>query len=113
MRDDRICLLEIVESIRKIKKYTGNNRAAFFTNSMAQDAVVRNIEIMGEATRAITPVFKDAHPEIQWRKIVGMRNILVHEYFRVDLEAVWSVVENDLAALELAIERCLKPTDLG
>ena len=52
MRDDRVCLFEILESIRKIQKYTGEGRAAFFTNGMAQDAVVRNIEIMGEASRA-------------------------------------------------------------
>jgi len=113
MRDDRVCLLEILESIRKRKKYTGEGRDIFFTNSMAQDAVVRNIEIMGEAARAISSNFKDSHAEIPWRKIVGMRNILVHEYFRVDLEAVWSVVEKDLGVLESAIERCLQQTNNG
>jgi uncharacterized protein with HEPN domain len=110
MRDDRTCLLEILEAIRRIRKYTEDGRSSFFSNSMAQDAVVRNIEIMGEATRAIAQPFKDAHPEIPWRKIIGMRNILIHEYFRVDLEAVWSVVEKDLAVLDSAIARTLEQT---
>ena len=113
MRDDRVCLFEILEAIRKIKRYTASGRQPFFTNSMAHDAVVRNIEIIGEATRALTQEFKDAHPEIPWRKIVGMRNILIHEYFRVDLEAVWTVVENDLAILEPQISRCFEETNNG
>ena len=113
MRDDRICLVEILDAIRKIKRYAGNGYSAFLTNQMAQDAIVRNIEIMGEASRALTPTFKDAHPEIPWRKIIGMRNVLIHEYFRTDLEAVWAVVEKDLDSLEAALGQLLQQSGNG
>jgi uncharacterized protein with HEPN domain len=66
---------------------------------MAQDAVVRNIEIMGEATRGVPEAIKRAHPGIPWRDISDMRNKVIHDYFRIDLAVVWDVVEKDLLPL--------------
>ena len=76
---------------------------------MIQDAVVRNLEIMGEATRGVSESTKRAHPEIPWRDISDMRNKVIHDYFRVDLAIVWTVVERDLPALREQIATLLSP----
>jgi uncharacterized protein with HEPN domain len=74
---------------------------------MIQDAVVRNLEIIGEAARAITEATRGAHPEIPWKKIVGTRDRVIHGYFRVDLDIIWEVVSTELSALRRQISALL------
>src|SRR5215212_6685733 len=103
MIDDRARLEHIVEAIDRIQSYAAKAADTFFTNSMVQDAVIRNVQIIGEAAHAISDDFKRSHPEIPWREIVGTRNIITHEYFRVDLEIIWDAVTEDLARLKAAV----------
>ena len=106
-RDERLYLTDIKDAIDRVLQYTHTGRDAFFANPMAQDAVVRNIEIMGEATRGVPEAVKKAHSEIPWRDISDMRNKVIHDYFRVDLAVVWDVVEKDLLPLKAQIETLL------
>jgi uncharacterized protein with HEPN domain len=79
-------------------------REAFFADPRTQDAVVRNIEIIGEATRGVSEATKAARPELPWHEMSDMRNKVIHDYFRVDLEVVWNVVRNDLPPLRPQME---------
>ena len=107
-REERLYLADIKDAIDRVLRYTNTGRDAFFADPMAQDAVVRNIEIMGEATRGVPEAIKRAHPGIPWRDISDMRNKVIHDYFRVDLAVVWDVVEKDLLPLRTQIEALLK-----
>ena len=85
---------------------------AFRRNQQVQDAVLRNIEIIGEAVSKITaaaPEFIDQHPEVPWAQMRGMRNVAIHEYFFVDLEIVWKTLRDDLPQLKQQIDRLLRP----
>lgn len=77
----------------------------FRINKMAVDAVVRNLEIIGEACRAIPSEIREEHPEIEWRKIIGLRNILIHQYFGIDTELIWDLIQNKLPELKEKMER--------
>jgi uncharacterized protein with HEPN domain len=83
------------------------DRAAFAADSKTSDAVLHNLEIIGEAAKRIPPRVQARAPDIEWRKIAGMRDMLAHVYFQVDLVIVWDVVENKLAPLRAAIEELL------
>jgi uncharacterized protein with HEPN domain len=100
-------------AILSIKEYTVGGRAAFFASKMEQDAVLRNLEVIGEATKALGPEMRDRAPEIPWRRIAGMRDQLIHHYFGVDLETVWRVVEVELDPLLGVVERLIAETTKG
>ncbi|MEN6357794.1 MAG: DUF86 domain-containing protein [Armatimonadota bacterium] len=103
-RDDAY-LLDIVVAARKIVKFTdGVAREHFDADEVLQNAVMRLLEIIGEAARSISQNTKDVHTEIPWREIVGMRNRLIHHYFRVDVEKVWDTITNDIPTLIMLIE---------
>lgn len=100
-RVDVLLLKDIVESCDKIFLYTQNlSLEEFKNNSMVVDAVIRNFEIIGEAANQLTEAFKNSHSEIEWYRLSGMRNRIIHGYFGVDLEIVWSTIENDLEILK-------------
>ena len=80
-------------------------------NTMAQDATIRNLEILGEATKRLPPELRSSHPEIPWRNMAQMRDVLIHGYMGVDLEIVREVVENRLAPLRNQISALLKSRD--
>lgn len=95
---DRLLLLEdMLESIPKIFKYTkGMSYDEFLEDDKTIDAVVRNFEIIGEASNKIEDDFKTLNPELEWNKLRGFRNRIVHEYFGIDIEIVWTIIQEDL-----------------
>jgi uncharacterized protein with HEPN domain len=99
MRDDRERLLDIREAIENVQKYAARGKDAFKSDELIQTWILHHIQILGEAAARISDEFQEEHPDIPWFKIIGMRNILVHDYFHIDINAVWSVVENDLPVL--------------
>jgi uncharacterized protein with HEPN domain len=103
LRSDRERLFDILDAIDRIEAQAARGRTAFAGDELAQTAVIRWIEIIGEATRGLTEELRRAHPEIPWRQMIAMRNVLIHGYFDVDLELVWSVAENDLPKLHAQI----------
>lgn len=108
-RDFRVYLDDILESILYIEAYTENLTKQGFKNDIGkQDAVVRRLEIIGEAVKHIPEEIKKDHREIPWNKITGARNIFVHEYFGVKLERVWDTIKQDLPRFKEQIEKLLK-----
>jgi uncharacterized protein with HEPN domain len=100
-RDPRICIEDILEAIRRIGTYTENmDFVAFAKSSLTIDAVVRNLEVIGEAAGRIPEDLKAVSPEVEWRKIIALRNVLAHEYFGIHTKIVWDVVVDKLKPLE-------------
>ncbi len=100
MKDASVYLKHIQDAIARIESYTGQSRRAFFDNTMVQDAVIRNLEVIGEAVKQLPADLRERHPRIPWRSITALRNVLIHEYFGVDLEIVWRVIQNRLPTLK-------------
>ena len=97
MKENKVYLDHILDCIHNILSYTeGMDEDSFNKNFMVQDAVVRNFQIIGEATKRIKPDFKTSHPNVPWKKMTGMRDKLVHDYFQIDLETVWNTVVIDI-----------------
>lgn len=107
MRDDRERLLDIQEAIANIRKYAQRGRREFENEELIQTWIIHHLLILGEAVAALSDSFKEEHSDIPWSKIVGMRNVLIHNYFGIDLDVVWSVVEDDLPELQRYIEALL------
>ncbi len=103
MRGDRERLLDILEAIERIERYGSKGRDEFYKNELIQVWIVRHLEIIGEAVRGLTPTFTARHPEIPWKQIAAMRNVLAHEYFDVSLDEVWTVLVRELPALKSRI----------
>ena len=100
MQRDQVYLLDILEAARLAVSYVqGVQVDDFLVNTQLQDSVIRRIEIIGEAARRVSEQTKAAHPDLPWREMVGMRNLMIHEYDDVDLWAVWETVQNDLPGL--------------
>jgi len=107
-RDDQAFLIDILESARHARNFLQDQTFEQFRIShLLQHAVVRALETAGEAARAMSVEFRGANPELPWASMIAMRNYLLHEYFRVDVETVWKTVQNDLPPLIAKIEALL------
>jgi uncharacterized protein with HEPN domain len=112
MRRDEVYLLDMLIAARKAMKFIdGIDLIEFQDNEMIQNAVMRPLEIIGEASARISTEFRKAHPDIPWRDMVGLRNRLIHEYFRINFDAVWDTIQNDLPALIEQIEPLIPKED--
>ena len=109
MRDYKLYLDGILEAATRIEKYTkGLSLKKLKKDDLTIDGVVRNLEIIGEAVKNIPSNIKDRCSTIEWKKIAGLRDILAHEYYGIDLEILWDIVENKLPALKREIARLIK-----
>ncbi len=107
-REYKVYLRDILEAIDKIERYTENmNFEDFSNNELIQDGVIRNLEIIGEAVKNLPDDIKKDYPEVEWRKIAGLRDILIHAYFGVDLEVIWDIVKNKVPELKEMVRKIL------
>ena len=100
MNRDTTYVLQILEAIEKIEKYTKGGKREFHNDVMIQDAVIRNIEIIGEVTKRISMSFRDDYPDVPWRQMAGIRDVLIHDYDSIDVAIVWNVVANELPKIK-------------
>lgn len=107
MRDDRVYLVHILESINKIRQYTVGGEYEFYNNSIIQDAVIRNLEIIGEATKNLSKELVLSTPDVPWRQMARFRDVLIHRYFGIELEMVWSVISQELPKVCLQVSHIL------
>ena len=108
-KDDKVYLRHILDAIKLIEEYIKNKDYEDFKNiRMLQDAVIREIEIIGEATKNLSTDFINKYQEIPWRKMAGMRDRLIHGYFGVDLAAVWDTTTKDIPSLKERLQKILK-----
>lgn len=107
MRDIRERLLDILEAIEHIERYAVQGKKAFENEELIQNWMVSHIQIIGEACNALPLELQARYPQVPWREIIGMRHVLVHHYFELDLEIVWATVERDIPRLKRVIEAIL------
>ncbi len=103
MKDENLYLIHITECVDKISSYVSGGEEQFLGSSLTQDAVIRNLEIIGEAAKKLSIEIRGQAPEVPWQKVCGMRDVLIHGYMGVDLKEVWRVVSQDLAPLRKAV----------
>lgn len=107
-KDDTVYLRHILDAIALIEEYVhGLSENEFLTHSMTKDAVAREIEIIGEAANNISGEFQGKHPKMPWKKMTGIRNKIIHEYFNVNFSVVWDTVQEDIPLLKRAIKKLL------
>ena len=105
MKDNKLYLIHIDECLERIESYIKDiDKKAFMDSTLIQDAVVRNLQIMSESTQRLSDDPKDDHPEIDWFKISGFRNVLVHDYLGIDTERIWTILVKELPILRKAIK---------
>jgi uncharacterized protein with HEPN domain len=108
MKDDRLYLIHIKECIERIELYIGNTgKSEFLESTIIQDAVIRNLQVLAESSQRLSDEAKESREDIDWYKISGFRNILVHDYLGLDLDTVWNIVVNELPSLKKAVKEML------
>ncbi|MBC7317200.1 MAG: DUF86 domain-containing protein [Chloroflexi bacterium] len=108
MRDPKERLRHILDAIAAIERYLSRGRTAFERDELLQGWFVRHLQIIGEAARGLPDDVRAMAPEIEWAKMIGMRNVLVHGYFDIDLDIVWEAASRDAPALKPSVERLLQ-----
>ena len=104
-KDPQVFLAHIIDAVACIRDYTRDGESAFFADRKTQDAVIRNLEIIGEAVKQLPLELTARHPDIPWKDVAGMRDQLIHHYFGVNLKLVWGVVAKRLEALQGAVSQ--------
>lgn len=110
---DRLYLSNIYEAILKIEDYTQSGQEAFMSTSIIQDAVIRNFEIIGEATKRLSDEIRQENTDIHWRQMAGLRDVLIHDYMQVKLPRVWEIIEQALPTLKQRVKALLEECESG
>jgi uncharacterized protein with HEPN domain len=97
---DAVYLRHILDAVERIEQYTSVGRDAFVAEPHWQDAVIRQLEILGEATKRLSQELREREGDVPWRRIAGLRDVLIHDYMAVDIEAVWRITETEIPALK-------------
>ena len=113
MKHDKVYVTHILECIQRIESYTHDGLDIFLNTPMAQDAAIRNFEVIGEAAKRVSPELKQAHPDVPWRRIDAFRDVLIHDYMGVDLNEVWNIAERELPDLKRKIETILRGMEVS
>ena len=108
MKDDRLYLDHILDAAERILSYSACGREEFMRNRMVQDAIIRNFEIIGEATKQLSKETRSELPEVPWDDVARLRDVLIHHYMAVDLKRVWNVVETHIVMLRDTVQSFLK-----
>ena len=104
MKRDHLYLKHILHAVEKINEYVKVGYNEFMSQSSWQDAVIRQLEIVGEATKHISKEFRELHDGVPWRRIAGLRDVLIHDYMGVDIDAVWQITQKEIPKLESYIK---------
>ena len=110
-KDPRVYAAQILERLKRIAQYTLPGKKAFFSDPMLQDAVIRNLEVAGEASKRVPEDYRLRYPEIPWKRLAALRDILIHQYQGVSLPDVWEMVEKEVPVLSAALALILPPLD--
>lgn len=102
---DPVHLHDVLECGRRALDYALEGKETFLARGMATDAILRNLEVMGEAVKRLSPALRDEHPDLPWRRVAGMRDVLIHAYDHLDLPSLWDVLEDDLPSFLEGIEQ--------
>jgi uncharacterized protein with HEPN domain len=111
VKDDRLYVIHIGECLARIAQYVAGGREAFMHSTLIQDAVLRNLQTIGQSVSRLSEALRAAHPEIDWRSIIGLRNVLVHDYLGINLERIWNIIERDVPELQRTVEAILREPD--
>ena len=111
MKDYRVYLAQILERIGRVEEFTKEGKKSFLRDILIQDAVIRNFEVIGEASKRLPAEFRNQYPDIPWRSIAAFRDVLIHVYDRVDLQEVWRIIKEELPPLKKAISAILPPLE--
>ena len=108
MKDERLYLSNIQECIERIEEYTKGGKEEFMATKIIQDAVIRNFEIIGEATKRLSPELRSKYSDVPWQQIAGLRDVLIHDYLKVNLNSVWQIIEQNLSDLKRQVTAILE-----
>jgi len=108
-RSDLLYVTDMLESITRVEGYIeGMEFNEFKENNMAKDAVLRNLEVLGEAAKNLSTAIKEKYPDIPWKRIIGLRNIVIHGYFGVDFDNIWKIITDNVPEVKPSLEEVLK-----
>ena len=113
MKDDRLYLYHMRERCRRITRFIGPGRETFMASEELQDAVIRNVEVIGEAAKRVSAEVRGRLASLDWKAICGMRDVLIHDYIGVDLDEVWNVASSRIPELQAVLEQFLAVEDPG
>jgi uncharacterized protein with HEPN domain len=111
VKDDRLYVIHISEYLARIAQYVAGGRETFMNSTLIQDATLRNLQTIGQSVGHLSATLREAHPEVNWRNIVGLRNVLVHDYLGINLERIWDIIERDVPDLQHTVEAILREPD--